>query len=250
MPVCTISRKSNTLIILDRCSGTNNYAMQLTRSGMAADGLAILAHYQTAGKGQHQRTWYSNPGESILLSVMVYTREMPADKIFLLSMAVAISVAQFFNDYVPDTVHIKWPNDIYWNDKKAGGILIEPILRGNTCQFAIVGIGLNINQEIFPGHLDKAISMFMAGSNKQQIVPITMKLRQAVLESISFCLAYPDKIISLYNQLLYRNGEDVLFEINHQISKHRIRGVNSTGQIMLDATATCYYHGEAKWIVD
>lgn len=225
--------------------------MQIVRSGMAVDGLGILALYQTAGKGQQQKNWYSNPGESILLSVLADTHEMNADNVFLLSMSVAVATAQFFSEYIPGTAHIKWPNDIYWNDKKAGGILIEPILRGNICQYAIVGIGLNINQESFPLNLKNPVSLFLAGGNKQDIVALSLALRQQVLEAVSFSLAYPEKTLNLYNDFLYRKGEFVLFEINQQIARHKVLGVNVKGQIMLDDNGiACYRHNEAKWLVE
>lgn len=251
MPVRTNSPKTKTLLVLDQCPSTNNYAMQIARNGMAADGFGILAMYQTAGKGQQQKTWFSNQGESILFSVIADAREMPADSLFLLSMSVAVATAQFFGDYATTTAHIKWPNDIYWNDKKAGGILIEPILRGNVCQYAIIGIGLNINQERFPSNLANAVSLYMASGKKQNIINLALMLRLAVIESVSFCLAYPEKTVFLYNQLLYRKNEKVFFEINQQISTYRVVGVNASGQIILgDNDITSYRHDEAKWLLD
>lgn len=250
MSVTVKSIRSKALIILDSCTSTNNYAMQMVHNGFATDGLAILSSFQTAGKGQHNKSWHSKKDESILLSIIANAREMPADNIFLLSMSIAVACAQFFTDHTGATTYIKWPNDIYCNDKKAAGILIEPILRGGVCQYAIAGVGMNINQHDFEVGINHAISMYMITEMKLDIVKLATALKETIMESINFCFAFPEKTVNQYNALLYKKDDFATFSINHKTAQHKIVGVNNKGQIILDEDNNFYNYGDAVCIVE
>jgi BirA family biotin operon repressor/biotin-[acetyl-CoA-carboxylase] ligase len=122
--------------------------MGKVRAGMAQHGLSVFALEQTRGKGQRDKIWISEPGQNIALSLVLEPKHhFPS--LFLLSMAMAVGTVRFFRKYVPDDVSIKWPNDVYWRDRKAGGILIENVWQGGVWKFAVVGIGININQTRF-----------------------------------------------------------------------------------------------------
>ena len=224
---------------------TNNYAMQMAHNGFAADGLTILSSFQTAGKGQHNKSWHSKPDENILLSVIANARQMPVENIFLLSMSVALACAQSFKDHTGNTAYIKWPNDIYCNDKKAAGILVEPILRGGACQYAIIGVGMNINQETFATDLEHAISMYMVSNTKKDISSLAKLLKETIMESIHFSFAFPEKTVQLYNSLLYKKDDVALFCIDKKTAPHKVLGVNKMGQIILDNDNKTYNYGDA-----
>jgi BirA family biotin operon repressor/biotin-[acetyl-CoA-carboxylase] ligase len=104
---------------------TNNYAMGLVRAGMASHGTAVFAHDQTKGKGQRNKQWDSEGSKNIAISLVIEPGFMNGRPMFLLSMMTAVGVVNFFNNYIADELKIKWPNDIYWRDRKAAGILIE-----------------------------------------------------------------------------------------------------------------------------
>src|SRR6202012_5219150 len=100
--------------------------MGLATAGMAPHGTLVFAHDQWAGKGQRGRSWNSNPGANIVLSAVLEPVVLPLQQAFGLSVAVALACRDFFSSYAgSDVTTIKWPNDLYWNDRKAGGILIE-----------------------------------------------------------------------------------------------------------------------------
>ncbi len=221
----------------------------MVHNGITENGLAILSSFQTAGKGQQKKSWHSKHDESILLSVIVDAREMAADNIFLLSMSIAAACAQFFRDHTGATAYIKWPNDIYCNDKKAAGILIEPIIRGSVCQYAIVGVGMNINQQKFEEGLDHAVSMFMIREIKQNIIELTKELQNTIMESVNFCFAFPEKVVDLYNTMLYKRNDFALFTIDQKSTAHKVVGVNKKGEIILDNENSFYKYGEATWII-
>ncbi len=142
-------------IELTSIDSTNIYAMNLVHKGLALSGSCFRANYQTHGKGQHGRNWESSAGLNLLCSYVLELKQLKLDKTWTpadqigFSAAVALGVHSFFQGYAGSDTKIKKPNDIYWGDRKAGGILIENLVRGQVWTWAVVGIGININQEIF-----------------------------------------------------------------------------------------------------
>lgn len=132
------------------------------------EGTVVRAANQTAGRGQLGSLWHSIPDENLLLSILLYPTWLEAQAQFYLSMAVALGV----NDLLASLGHsslghsIKWPNDLYWGNKKTAGILIQNTLAGSNLQSSIVGIGLNVNQLSFPPDLPNATSLALVIGKK------------------------------------------------------------------------------------
>ena len=139
----------NPFVILSSVDSTNNYAMKEARNGNIADGSVFFALEQTQGKGQRSKNWLSNRGENILMTVVIDCKTLQLHQQTLLSFAVAIASNNMLKNHTNGETCIKWPNDLYWCDRKAGGILIENIVLGNNWTHAIIGIGINVNQTIF-----------------------------------------------------------------------------------------------------
>jgi BirA family biotin operon repressor/biotin-[acetyl-CoA-carboxylase] ligase len=137
---------SQPFIILNTTESTNNHAMEALRSGNVADGTVFFALEQTKGKGQRSKSWFSNKGENLVLSTIRDTTALKIDNQFQISCITALACHDLISSYTDDDVRIKWPNDLYWRDRKAGGILIENMIKGNSWDKAIIGIGININQ--------------------------------------------------------------------------------------------------------
>ncbi len=128
------------LTYLDIVDSTNNYAMQAIQDGLAQHGNVIMAHHQSMGKGQRGKQWQSIAGESVAMS-LILNHETLVD-IFYLSFLIPVAVRHVLQDYMPECqVCIKWPNDIYVNDKKIAGILIENVFRGMTVKHSVIGVG-------------------------------------------------------------------------------------------------------------
>ncbi|HRI22981.1 MAG TPA: biotin--[acetyl-CoA-carboxylase] ligase, partial [Panacibacter sp.] len=128
-------------IEINSIDSTNNYAVQQLQKGQAIHGTAYFAYEQTAGKGQRGRQWHTQPGENIALSVVLNTKWLQGPRQFGLSMSVAMAAYDLFLKYAVNDTFIKWPNDLYWRDRKAGGILIENMVHGKEWQWAVAGIG-------------------------------------------------------------------------------------------------------------
>lgn len=138
------------IIRLRETDSTNSYLNTLLREGKADEGVVVVASKQSSGRGQMSNTWESEKGKNILMSVMLHPEFINASEQFLISKIVSIAVAECVSEFIDlNRVKIKWPNDIYVDDNKIAGILIENNLRGTNISASIVGIGLNINQETF-----------------------------------------------------------------------------------------------------
>jgi len=158
------------LIELSTIDSTNIYAMDLVHKGLALSGSCYTADFQTAGKGQHGRVWESEKGQNLLSSYVLELKQLktgkiwtPADQIGF-SAAIAIGARAFFAAFAGEETKIKKPNDIYYRDRKAGGILIENLVRGKDWTWTVIGIGMNINQSSFS----------MASANQLGVNPISL----------------------------------------------------------------------------
>src|SRR6201996_2639796 len=139
------------LLTLKEVDSTNNFLKNLaSNSKPLPEGTVIMAENQYAGRGQQQNTWHAEPGKNLTFSLLLNPIFLPVSQQFDLTRAISISVFDTLRPLLGDALKIKWPNDVYYGDKKLGGMLIENILSGNTIKHAIVGIGLNVNQEKFP----------------------------------------------------------------------------------------------------
>ena len=143
------------LIELSTIDSTNIYAMAQIKAGLAKSGSCYTADFQTNGKGQHGRVWESSKGQNLLCSYILELNTLdalknwtPADQTGF-SAAIALGARAFFAAFAGSETKIKKPNDIYFSDRKAGGILIENLVRGQEWTWTVIGIGMNINQSAF-----------------------------------------------------------------------------------------------------
>ena len=143
------------LIELSTIDSTNIYAMAQIKAGLAKSGSCYTADFQTNGKGQHGRVWESSKGQNLLCSYILELNTLDALKKWTpaeqtgFSAAIALGARAFFAAFAGSETKIKKPNDIYFSDRKAGGILIENLVRGQEWTWTVIGIGMNINQSAF-----------------------------------------------------------------------------------------------------
>ncbi len=237
-------------IILDTIDSTNNHAMKLARDGSVSDGTVFFALEQTKGKGQMNKNWTSNKGENILMSIVLDCRSYQLNQQFLLSMATSLACNNVLKKYAIDGMTIKWPNDLYWRDRKAGGILIENIVISGVWETAVVGIGININQTQFDEMQRKPVSLKqITGKNLDPIIIA----KEICLELDHYrSLLDPEKkelLLSMYNQVLYKRNELVLFRKDSLEIKAKIKGVNMEGKLILnEQPLQLLKWGELEWV--
>lgn len=126
-----------------KVESTNSQALELLEEG-ANEGTVVITDNQTAGRGRHGQSWFSGPARGLAFSVILRPN-MPGRLSGLLSLAAGLSVTDAI-DRFQLTSQLKWPNDVLLSGKKCGGILVETKLQGNVMASAIVGIGINVNE--------------------------------------------------------------------------------------------------------
>ncbi|MBO9729092.1 MAG: biotin--[acetyl-CoA-carboxylase] ligase [Chitinophaga sp.] len=239
--------------VLDEIDSTNNYAMAQVNSGQVTSGTAWFTSNQTAGKGTRGKQWLAQPGDISALSIAFQPAMLPLSRQFMLSISVALATADFYTSYAGDETVIKWPNDIYWRDRKAGGILIENVLRGNMWQYAIIGIGLNINQAAFPPELPNAVSLRQitgkvreaADLAKELCTFLDKKLRQ--LQPTNY-----DSLLQEYTRRLFRWQQPGLYRKDGEVFEGIIRNVLPDGHLQLEKNGEMLVlgFGEVEFILN
>ncbi len=269
------------ITIFESLDSTNNYAMQQIHAGMAAHGDTFLALRQTAGKGQHGKVWLAEEGESILMSTilditMINSPVFPIgiNQQFQLSALVAVATREWFANYAGNNIFIKWPNDIYCNDRKAGGILIENVIGrkvandgwqmaendrqpssaisqppSSNWKWAVVGIGVNINQQNFPYYLLNPISLRLITGVDYDILELAKTLNSAIEKYWEKWMAGEWKtIFETYNKHLFKRGQPVRLRKGNIIMPCTIKGVSETGKLLIEEDdAVEFTVGEVSW---
>lgn len=241
---------------LTEVDSTNIYAMNQVKTNLAGHGAAFLAQKQWAGKGQMGKIWEAQTGQNILLSVVLDPKKLVFDGLALepsvVSMLVAVGCFNFFITYAGDETSIKWPNDIYWRDRKAAGILIENSFRGPIWQWSIAGMGVNINQTEFGTGLQKAVSLKQMTGKTFQVPALAKELCSHIEAALQMVVDKgPDTLLALYNNALYKKGEQVQLDIEGQKITATICRVLSNGHLEIETengSKQSHALGTIKWL--
>jgi BirA family transcriptional regulator, biotin operon repressor / biotin---[acetyl-CoA-carboxylase] ligase len=244
------------LIELQSVDSTNNYALRLIHEGLAQHGTIILAHNQTAGKGQRGRAWEAEAGENLTSTLIIKPGPLSIGNPFALSCAAALGTFTFFRDYAGDDSKIKWPNDIYWRDRKAGGILIENRVRsGNkidtALQWSAIGTGININQTSFSPQAGRPVSLKQITGKSFSIPDLARVLAGCILNQVGRISdnQFPD-LLKEYNEVLFMKEEQVTLKKGARRLSVIIKGVNETGRLITQgAMEESFDFGEAEWVL-
>ena len=182
----------------EEIGSTNTAAMQAAAQG-AEEGSVFLAERQTHGRGRGDNVWHSAPG-SILCSVILRP-ELPAQEILVLSLMTGLAVSLAIEEICGFRVDLRWPNDVLIGERKLGGILTELSVDHGKVRYAVIGFGLNVNQDLFPGDLrELAVSLRMETGKEWPQVEILgailrnldgeyKRLRRSQKDAVTDCLA-------------------------------------------------------------
>lgn len=227
-------RIGHELLFVEETSSTNDLLWSKVEQGLP-DGAAVQAAFQYQGKGQAGAGWQSEAGANILLSFYLKTNFLAASNQFQLNMAVALAVSDFGKLYLGEQVKLKWPNDLYYNDKKWGGVLIENTIQGNFLCDSVVGLGLNINQTYFSRDLPQAASFATITGNYYRLPDLLEVLLGFLNRRLSALKAgahfsqrreYLGRLLGL--------GEKRMFEFQNQLLHATIVEVDAEGRLVLD----------------
>ena len=211
---------------IEQTNSTNTLLKEFIAKGQEPE--FIYAGYQTAGRGQTGNSWESEKGKNLICSILL----PPNKNLYFLNIAVSVAILRTMKGYgFPVTeVAIKWPNDIYWKDKKLAGILLENAIIGNEVKYAIAGIGLNVNQTEFVSDAPNPVSLKQI-SGKEYAID---QLMQDLLDAIHAVLNEPEEAIwSEYKTHLYRREGYWPFADQNGTFEAQIEDILPTGEIVL-----------------
>lgn len=194
------------VVRLDAVDSTNAYLRTYTPAEDEPM-TVVVADYQTAGRGQGTNTWESEAGKNLLFSVLVHPTMLPVRSQFLLSEAGALALKEALADYVKEDIRLKWPNDIYWKDKKLSGTLIETKLAAGRIKDCVFGVGLNVNQETFHSDAPNPVSLCQILGHevdKEELLKKIIKKFSELYQLLEMG-GYND-ISAMYHEALYRRG--------------------------------------------
>jgi BirA family transcriptional regulator, biotin operon repressor / biotin---[acetyl-CoA-carboxylase] ligase len=219
---------------ISRVDSTNNYAAAQLLTKSLSEGFVVVATSQNVGRGQGQNQWESEPGKNLTFSIVLYPEFLEIRKQFELSKIISLGVLDFLLS-LGIKASVKWPNDIYLGDKKVAGILIENSIRGSKISSAIVGIGLNVNQQIFISNAPNPVSL-------SQYTGLVYPLEEALNQLCGFLDARYQQLIQKdygsidndYLANLYRCGIWSDYSDQEGDFKGRIMGVDAIGQLEIE----------------
>ena len=235
--------------ILDTVDSTNNYAMARIDDGFAKHGMTWFANEQTAGKGQRGKNWTSEKGKNIAMSLVLRPGQLKITSQFHLNAIVALVCFEFLSGYIDGETKIKWPNDLFWRDRKAGGILIESKLQGKSWKWVVVGIGININQAVFDKSLANAVSLKQITGKTFNTLDLAKELHALLIKKLAEQIGLAE-ILQQYNQHLYKINELVALRKKGVKFDTVIKEVSTQGKLVtVDAIEREFDFGEVEWVL-
>lgn len=224
-------------IELESVDSTNNYAANLINTTKVLDGTVIMAHYQNSGRGQMGSEWLSNPGENLMCSIIYRTNQLAATESFVISKIAAIAVKETIDEITGKTALIKWPNDIYINNKKVSGMLIENQWQGNQLT-TIIGIGLNVNQTEFDANI-RATSCALESGKSFEIKSALKILIQNLEHYYNWIRSKKrNELDEIYKDSLLFFKETRTFKTKDEIFRGSITDILNTGHLEITTTDT------------
>ncbi|MDE7103736.1 MAG: biotin--[acetyl-CoA-carboxylase] ligase [Bacteroidales bacterium] len=214
--------------------------------------MALTAETQTAGRGVGRNVWCSDKGANALFSLAFRPTFLLAEHQFLLNMALSLSMLHTLDVWargrrLPSACfHLKWPNDLYVNEKKLGGILFEISVMGNRCAWAVMGVGVNVNQRVFPPELPNPAALCTL---TDAAAPIDMAaLRQAFIRRAArdyrrlerrlrhhtSAALLPRYKAAYFKRLLFFGQERTYICMGERM-RARLTGVDDYGQAVVEA---------------
>lgn len=222
-------------IYLTSCHSTNETAFEIIHKEGLKDGSIVITDNQTKGKGQRGNSWFSAAGQNITCSLVYKPAFLDLQEQFSLNMAIALGIKKGLEPFLEQQIAIKWPNDIFVNGYKLGGILIESILYGKQIGYTVIGMGININQRHFD--LPRATSLaLVAGSGSDfnlalVLESILVSIEEKYLELKELGSA---KISSEYMQSLFQRNVWKRYKNENGIFDGKIIGVDTYGFLEME----------------
>ncbi len=214
----------------------------------------IWALEQSDGRGQRNNSWIVEPGKNLTFSIILNPHYLPINKQFALSQVTATAISEVISALIPNKkVTIKWPNDIYIDNKKVGGLLLEHSIMGSEIDYSIVGIGINVNQTEFPKSLPNPTSLSTESGICYDLEALLETLIQSIFSKLEKLKAQRySEIHQEFKHRLFRNEGFHLFENEAGQFTAKIADIHQTGEMVLelaDGSQTAYAFKEVSFVI-
>jgi BirA family biotin operon repressor/biotin-[acetyl-CoA-carboxylase] ligase len=221
-------------IFHESLTSTNSFTASLLREGSLPEGTVVYTNYQTAGRGQTGNTWEAEKGKNLLFSLVLYPSTIRPEDQFIISKTISLGICDWLRQFIPG-VSIKWPNDIYVNNDKIAGILIESSIIRNEIESMIIGIGLNLNQKKFKSNAPNPVSLSTI-TGKEYDPEMCLKNLAKCLDTryTQLLTEGSDGIAGEYPANLYRRGEWYNFSDSGGQFEGRIISVDPGGRLLIE----------------
>lgn len=218
---------------LKETDSTNKYLCEQLSREYLPDFSVITTDFQSLGRGQRGNSWESEQGQNLLFSVLLRPEFVPARSQFLISQITSLAIKEGLDRFAPE-FSIKWPNDIYWNEQKICGMLIENDLAGAMLSQSILGIGVNINQNLFISNAPNPVSLKMITGNNQDREEILTDILRILATYYDLLRRGETELINRrYHHSLFRKEGYYPFADKNGIFSARIVGVEPDGELIL-----------------
>jgi BirA family transcriptional regulator, biotin operon repressor / biotin---[acetyl-CoA-carboxylase] ligase len=222
------------IIKLNAIDSTNSYLKQISSNDVIKDYTTVTANYQTQGKGQMGTIWDSEKAKNLICSVFKDCLKISIKNQFYISIVTSLTLVKTLQNFSIPKLHIKWPNDILSENKKICGILIENVIKNNTLEATIIGIGLNINQTAFESLPNASSLKIITGTvfNKDELL-------QLILKNLKYYFSFLEKnkleiLKNEYENLLFRKNKPSTFKYKQSnIFAGFIKGISNSGKLQI-----------------
>ncbi|MFO8054884.1 MAG: biotin--[acetyl-CoA-carboxylase] ligase [Bacteroidales bacterium] len=223
------------IIYLEQTASTNSYVKALLNKSYPPELTYYIARDQTFGRGQQTNKWISEPYKNHTGTIIFYPGFLAPVKHFQISKLVSLGLISTLSRYLKAAeLSIKWPNDIYFQEQKIAGILIEGALSGDRYDYIIAGTGVNVNQKEFPSSLPNPVSIHQILGHRIELARFNKALQDDITKHYNQNYLISPSIDNDYLSSLYRFGESCWFRTGDVRFKARIRGVNPHGHLLLE----------------
>ncbi|KAB1066179.1 biotin--[acetyl-CoA-carboxylase] ligase [Salibacter halophilus] len=222
------------IVHLQRVDSTNRYALQLLSKQNVPEGTVIWTDEQYKGRGQRGNNWMSQAYQNLTFSVVLYPRFLAPDDHFLLNKLVTVALKRLLRDKLYEDVQIKWPNDIYIQNLKTAGILIENSWKGNRIGSSVIGVGLNVNQIEFGDTASNATSLKQQTGKFFELRFLLEEFCQ-ILEHLYIRLKEnPQSLDKEFERSLFGLNQWKNYEVNGEQAVLKVTGVSKQGRLMVE----------------
>ena len=239
------------LIHFSTIGSTNDFASELVSKSRPIEGTVVSADFQSKGRGQYGRKWESSASENITLSVIMCPSFLDIKDQFYLNMAVSLSIVDLIAAYASLIPKVKWPNDVYVSKEKISGILIQNFLHGQVIQYSVFGIGINVNQRVFPTDVPNPTSLTVLTDQEFVLKEVRedlfqfLQIRYDQLKNDKKMIRrdYMDHLLGLHTPGKFKIGDELV--------EGTIQDIDHVGRLIIsiDGTEKAFVHGAVSQLI-